>query len=296
MTKFHDPYSESRATATDQARELLWDNVEQSIWWNQYARYTGDERAREKVKIQHHHFWPALVSLKTSFIPSVIELPPGNIQSVLRYGAGRRLLSIISAGKTFSEIVFPERTQVASEDERTKLDDALMIIYISIPAFFDVLAIASFRATKARGYDEKTSDLFSKKYLKTIGLGELYNRIREFISWHKRVKEQLRHRYAHRIPPFVPSAEYSPQDRKRFEELEAQYSRALSDRRFDDLEAITDEQSSIGTFCNWLYFYEEDARMHLQTTVLNDVLTFQVVALTLLEELLTLPGFRRTET
>lgn len=278
--------------ALSEASELLWENVEKSIWWDPYRKFNGQEKDFEKIRIQFEQCHSALVSFQTAFISPVLSIPDQCIKVVLQYGALRRLRSIYRAANKFADVAYPDRKEIASEDELSDLDDALMLIYVGIPAFFDALSVASFRAMKPKGYIEKHADIFSKKYLTAIDLGDLYDELAPHISWQKRVKEELRHRFAHRVPPFVPSATHGPDDTRRYEELQEEYRNAMEQKRFDELSGIMNEQQSLGEFCPWIFFHEENMSMPLQSTVLNDLLTFQVVALTIFERILKLPGFR----
>ncbi|SCZ53306.1 hypothetical protein SAMN04488118_102118 [Epibacterium ulvae] len=291
MTKIVDVFRSNRVRARQEAFELMWDNLENSIWWNHYAELDQREKGIEKVRIQYDHYHPTLVSFQTAFTPTVLEIENAKIREVLQFGAGRRLRSIYRAANKFADVAYPKRTDVATEDEQADLDDALMLIYIGIPAFFDALSVASYRSVEPKKFDEKSADLFSKKYMHAIDLALLHEEISPYISWYKRLTQQLRHRFAHRIPPYVPSAIHGQRDTRKYEELQGEYRLAMEEQRFDDLSCIMRQQAELGKFCSMIYFIEDDAQMHLQSTVLNDLLTFQFVALTLFERLLELPGF-----
>ncbi|WP_417271042.1 hypothetical protein [Celeribacter sp.] len=166
-----------------------------------------------------------------------------------------------------------------------------MLIYIGMPAFFDALSVASHRATNPRRYKEKSADVFSRKYLQAVGLESLYSEIEPFIEWKERVKVQLRHHYAHRIPPYVPTALLTPEDQERNQQLGRDYRAALENQEFGELSEIMQEMRSLGSFCPLIHFFEDDSQMPLQSTVLNDLLTFQYVSLVIFEKLITLQGF-----
>lgn len=286
-----DIFLASRQEARREAEQLLWDKIENSIWWNQFQKFSEEELPLEKIRVQHQYFYQALMSFNSSFVPTVLAIEDKGIRNVLQFGAGRRLLSIRSAAKVFHEVAYPDRTEVASLEDLTRLDDALLIIYISVPAFFDALAVASHRSVRPKRYIEKNADVFSKKYLKSIGLEEVYDEIQPYLEWQKKLKEQLRHRYAHRIPPYVPSAQLNAEQVESYKTLQVEHGRAIEESRLEDALAIREQQSLIGSFCPWIGFVEDNFRMPLLSTVLNDLMTFQYVALSVFERLILMPGF-----
>lgn len=292
MAEVFETYRKARYEARQEAFELMWGNLQNSIWWTPFDELDEKVSSLEKIRIQYDHYHPALVSFQTAFIPTVLEIQNEEIRQVLQYGAGRRLRSICRAANKFSDVAYPDRTEVATESEQADLDDALMLIYIGIPAFFDALSVASFRSVQPQNYMEKTADLFSRKYLNAVGLGQLYEEICPHIPWYKRLTEQLRHRYAHRVPPYVPPAIHRPRDAEQYKALQGEFRSAMAEKRFDDLSDIMQKQREVGSFCPMIVFFEDNASMHLPSTVLDDLLTFQFVALTVFEHLLSLPAFR----
>lgn len=278
-----------------EANELLWDNLEESIWWEKFENFTDREVEFEKIRLQHELYNPALVSFKNAFIPSILSVRSEPAKLVLQYGASRRLHSIHSSINTIAEISYPKRMVVCTEDEQTRLADALLVFYVSIPAFFDALAMASFRVFAPKKYNEKEADLFSRKYWHALGLADSYCQIESYIAWFKRVKTDMRDHYAHRIPPYVPSAEHSSEDAVRYKELQADYSKAIFEHRFGDLSNLSNDMDQIGSFSSLIWFFEKSACMPLNPTVFNDLLTFQTVALEMWELLSPHSGFLGTE-
>ncbi|MCK0095525.1 hypothetical protein MWU60_08070 [Yoonia sp. F2084L] len=286
-----DVFLLGRQRALADARELLWDNLEESIWWDKYRDLTASELSAEKIRLQHENFHPVLVSFQTSFVPTILEVQNEAARLVLQYGASRRLASIYAAMNVIADVSYPARSEVCSEEEHGRLSDALMIFYVSIPAFFDALSMASHRVFQPKHYSEKDADLFSRKYWDAIGLIEGYSNISGFTGWFRRIKNVMRHPYAHRIPPYVPAAEHSIEDAEKNKRLQAAYSTALVEKRFDDLSRIMGDQRRLGTFSPKIYFFEEDSWTPLNPTVFEDLFTFQVAALSMLEALLPSEGF-----
>lgn len=269
-----------------EAKELLWENVEQSLWWEVSANLEGIETDFEKVRVQHQYYHPALISFKTSFMGTVLELPEGMPKTVLQYGAGRRLLSIYAAINRLAQIAYPDRIEVCTEDEQRELDDSLLILYISMPAFFDALSLSLFHKLSPAGLQARNANIFDRKFTKAVDLPDLRKKIIPFSAWHKRMNEELRHRYAHRVPPYVPSSELDDDDQKQLKILQQEYSKALATKQWDALSEIMDRQRQLGKFCPKIYFFEENSWMPLQSTVFDDVLRFQYVAMSVFEEIL----------
>mgnify|MGYP001800808545 CR=1 FL=1 len=119
--KPNDFYFESRMRARREAHDLMWKNVEKSIWWNEFENFNQIEKDLEKIRIQYDHYFSTLVSFRTSFVPTVLELKDDGIKTVLQFGAGRRLNSICEAANVFTEIAYPERTKVATEEDMQKI-------------------------------------------------------------------------------------------------------------------------------------------------------------------------------
>lgn len=286
-----DLFKAQRECARLEANELLWENLEESLWWDKFQNFSEAEIVSEKIRIQHELYHPTIVSFMTSFIPSVLEVSCEPAKLVLQYGASRRLQSVYSSINTIAEISYPGRTGVCSERDQTKLADALLVFYVSIPAFFDALSMASHRVFLPEKINEKDANLFSRKYWEALGLGGNYQAIANHTAWYNRVKNDMRHHYAHRISPYVPSAEHSAEDAITHKDLEAAYSQAMTELRFDDLSMILDKMQNVGSFSPKLWYFEKNSWMPLNPTVFNDLLTFQVVGLEMLELLLPETGF-----
>ena len=279
-------YQQARLAALGEAKELLWDNIETSIWRDDFLGLSDDEIPLEKIKSQHSYYHPALVSFQTSFIPTILDVKNDKARLVLQYGASRRIHSIYSAVNTIAEIAYPARTDVCTKEEHGKLGDALLVFYVSIPAFFDALAMSAHRIFLPKKLTEEDADLFSRKTWQAFNMPKAYEEIKEYVVWRQRLKTQMRHHFVHRIPPYVPSAEHSPEDAKENGKLQLKYQAAIQAREFEHATEVLDRQERLGRFCDKIYFFERDEYTHINPTVIEDCLMFQIVALEMLELLL----------
>ena len=134
--------------------------------------------------------------------------------------------------------------------------------------------------------NERKADLLNRKFRNLIGDAELNEVFEGNDAWFLRVKDELRNRYVHRVSPYVPTAGYSPEDVKENNRIQAERWLALKEERFDDIEAINKKEQSLGKFLPWISFVDSDIHMPLLATVLDDVLRFSELSLTVLERLI----------
>jgi hypothetical protein len=151
--------------ALDEARALLWENIEDSIWWFDVAADSNNEKSKEKINIQFHHYHPILVSFQIAFSGTVMELEKDDVHNILQYGAARRIGSIYAATKSFCGIVYPDRQEVLSQKEGRRLSDDLLLIYVHIVGVLDAFGIALHRlAGKGLNIAEKNSDILKRSF------------------------------------------------------------------------------------------------------------------------------------
>lgn len=90
------------------------------------------------------------------------------------------------------------------------------------------------------------------------------------IDWHEQYAKSFRDALAHRIPPYLPPAQFTPEEGRRYNELENEKVECIRGRRWERLDQIYAEQAEIGTPCfTFLHAYTEDTppkplRLHPQ--------------------------------
>lgn len=65
-------------------------------------------------------------------------------------------------------------------------------------------------------------------------------------EWHEKYLKNYRDALAHRIPPYLPPSELTPEEGQRFNELEAEKMDCLRNRDLDRLERVNAKQANIG--------------------------------------------------
>ncbi len=276
----------TRLTAIENAKALLQENIEDSTWWPPYSDFTQNEARKEKEQILFHHWHPVFVEFHASLSGTLFEIEKNDVHKILLYGASRRLRSMHKALNDICEIAYLGRTKVASKDEKTRLDDALLLFYVHLMGVIDALAIAFHRiCIEPEVMPEKRADLLERNFRRKASIQDLNILFQENAEWFKRVKFELRNRYVHKVPPYVPPSELSEADQEQYKKLENKLSIAIHERRFEGLEEIRDEQAALGVFCSDICFIEDNASMPLLITVLDDAMRFQVITLTIFNEL-----------
>jgi hypothetical protein len=78
-------------------------------------------------------------------------------------------------------------------------------------------------------------------------------------EWHESYAKSCRDALAHRIPPYIPPAEFTPEEGRRFNELETQKLECISNENWERLEQVSAEQSELGRpSFTFLHAFTED--------------------------------------
>lgn len=80
-------------------------------------------------------------------------------------------------------------------------------------------------------------------------------------KWHDEYAKSFRDALAHRIPPYIPPAEYSQEEGRRYNELEVEKVLCIKGKRWERLSQVWEEQGALGrpSFV-FLHAYTEDAQ------------------------------------
>ncbi|MBP1805770.1 hypothetical protein [Rubellimicrobium aerolatum] len=284
---------ERQRRALIQATELLWENVEQSVWWGFPGTLSETDKVKRKIRVQYDHYHPVLVALQTSFSGTIVELEQSDVQNVLQYGAARRIGSIYEAVNSFCSTVYPDREQPLQVDESRRLSDSLLLIYVHMMGVFDAFAIALHRMSGAdMATAERNSDLLKASFRKQTGLASLENFFLINDRWFRRVKDVMRNRYVHRVPPYIPPSVFTPEDADTYAQLERSMWSAISSGDVSKVDEYRAQQSSLGKFFPYITFIDSNEHVPLLPTVLDDVFRFQVVCLTVFESIIPRLAFR----
>lgn len=276
-----------RKEGLEHAKELLWENLEGGFWWGYFSSDDSREIDRRKISLQHDHYHPVLVELLTGLSTTITYLKKGKSHNILQYGAARRINSIYKATNSVCAVAPHNRKSPLSNDEARGLSDDLLLIYVHMIGVFDALSIAFNRTTSPPiELSETKADILKKTFRDKLGNSTIDAIFLDNKSWLKRIKEELRNRYVHRVPPYVPTSSFTDEEAARYAELEEEKFREIRNQNFDRIDEIAMEQSKLGTFRPWICFSDSDGIILLHPTVLDDVMRFQVVILSIFEELL----------
>ncbi len=94
------------------------------------------------------------------------------------------------------------------------------------------------------------------------------------INWHESYLKSYRDSLAHRIPLYIPPAEYTDEDADRYQELDKEIVNTIKAMEFDKLDRLYEEQRSIGRpSFRFLHAYKESEPprpMLLHPQILSD--------------------------
>ncbi len=166
----------------------------------------------------------------------------------LRYGIMRRLRLMQSAFNDFRSIILPERTDPLSQQESDDVCRDLNAIYIHISGLLDNYAwllVHQMATETTKAVDPKQIGLFARALRQDANLHDGLADVEPFRAWLKEVKEK-RDPAAHRMPLYVPPAALTPEDVRRYEEIEQAITIAWRQRQFNRLDELRDGQRRIG--------------------------------------------------
>ena len=110
--------------------------------------------------------------------------------------------------------------------------------------------------------------------------GKLPKDLRDYLSspasteWHETYLKSFRDALAHRIPPYLPPAQFTPEEAELYNVLETEKVDCINAKRWERLDQIYKEQAAIGLPClSFLHAYTEDTPpqpLMLHPQVLSD--------------------------
>lgn len=78
-------------------------------------------------------------------------------------------------------------------------------------------------------------------------------------EWHEQYAKSFRDALAHRIPPYIPPGQFTAEEGKRYNELEAEKVKCIKEHHWQRLDEVWAEQAAIGRPCfAFLHAYTED--------------------------------------
>ena len=168
-----------------------------------------------------------------------------------------------------------------------------MVVYVHMIGVFDAIAIALKRINDGgMKNDERSADLLTSKFRKSVDFMSLETLFKDNDGWFRRVKEELRNRYVHRVPPYVAPAALTHKDVIENNRLQVVLNDAMKDGDLAKIDEVIALQARLGRFSPFICFTDSDELMQLLPTILDDLFRFQFISLTVLEEFIPRLAFR----
>jgi len=219
----------------------------------------------------------ALGELIEQHLVQAQPFPDNGVREYLVYGAARRLAVLRRCLVQIFEL-FP------LEQERPLPLGTLADVQINLHAF--VINLSGIFDNWAWAYVLRHDLLAQVGGRHKVGLfctatvARLPHVLREYLSaqslvdWQAKYLKNYRDALAHRIPLYIPPAEFTPEDGERFNEIEAEKAQCLKEMDWQRLNAIRGEQSSIGVpSFSFLHSFEEgqaSSRVLIHPQLLTD--------------------------
>ena len=210
-----------------------------------YSSDVSDELNEEQARVLKR-----LSSLSERFFLEVanrIEKPKA--REYLLQGACRRLGVLRRSICNVFEIFPPTRETLLSEDERSDIQINLHASFVNAYGFFDNLAwVCVFESGAESELTRKNVGLFLKKtqaYLPRALRDAVQSP--EFRNWYSIYAKNFRDALAHRIPPYVPPFQITPEQRETYDELEHRVTEHMSRGEFVRAGKLQDDQDRIGS-------------------------------------------------
>ncbi|MBF0375966.1 MAG: hypothetical protein HQK72_00610 [Desulfamplus sp.] len=219
--------------------------------------------ALDKLERDRYEVITMLNELQQKIIIEAQSLDPSSrVYEHLLHGAGRRVRVIRRSIENVFSLFPPSTAQPLNSDVLDDVQINLHAFLINIYGLYDNWAWAY-----VLRHDLKS--LISNRH--KVGLfneatqRHLPDQLRTFLSspvtiaWHKSYAKSFRDALAHRIPPYIPSAELTPEEKCHFNELHAEILECTKNLNLERLEEVLVEQGTLGSpSFTFLHAFTED--------------------------------------
>jgi hypothetical protein len=188
----------------------------------------------------------------------------------LRHGVGRRL-GVMKKSVEQIFTLFPPAQQTPLQRELLmEVQIYLHAFVINLSGVFDNWAWAFlFRHGLSDKIDKRNVSLFKRETQRFLPATlRDYLSSQEMTTWHEKYLKSYRDALAHRIPLYIPPAQWTGDDANRYQELEKQKIECIRQGEWDRLEAVWAEQDSVGRSCP-LFLHEFSDDEHLRPLLLH---------------------------
>jgi hypothetical protein len=197
----------------------------------------------------------------------------------LRNGVGRRLHVMKKSVEQIFTLFPPAQQAPLQREVLTEVQIHLHAFVINLSGIFDNWAWAFlFRHGLNKEIDRRNVSLFKRetqRFLPTVLRDYLSSQL--IAKWYRTYVKSYRDALAHGIPLYIPPAQWTRDDAKRYEELEKQKVECIKQGEWDRLDAVWAEQDSVGHSCpQFLYEFcgeQNSGPVYLHPQVLCDGMT-----------------------
>ncbi len=198
----------------------------------------------------------------------------------LLHGAGRRLGVLLRAIENVFALFPPSTTKPLSSDALADVQINLHAFVLNSFGIYDNWAWAYVLRHDLEAVigDPRRIGLFQDATRRKLPQPlQKYLAAPATIEWRQRYAKSFRDALAHRIPPYVPPAQFTSEEGERYRALEHEEVTCIKGQQWERLEAIQAEKDAIGTPCFvFLHAYTESAAarpMLLHPQMLSDAMT-----------------------
>jgi len=199
------------------------------------------------------------------------------LREILLHGAARRIGVIRRAVQNIYSLFPPETVRPLDADALADVQINLHAFVMNLYGLYDNWAWAYVLKHNLEAVigDKKRIGLFLDATRRRLPA-----ELREYLSspttteWHEQYAKSFRDALAHRVPPYIPPAQFTSDEGKRYNELENEKVECITAHRWQRLDEVYQEQAALGLPCPYfLHAYNEEPAprlLYLHPQILSD--------------------------
>lgn len=243
---------------------------------NLFSSSSDETMEYAQQEAQHLHSLAVCDALRDLFIEMVnlsYRLRRANAGFYMRYGAGRRLNMMWWA---YREIIFtapPGRMRPLNHQEQQILSREINLIYMNLRGVLDNFAWCVLHEIDhgiAKSLKPKSVNLFCNRIL----LGDPFVALRDGLVRHRDWYHDVANRrdpVAHRIPLYVPQANFTPEDAIHYAELEREFFSSARELDCESAMSRLEKMHEVGKFHPSFVHHPDEPLVPVYPTVPDDI-------------------------
>ncbi len=210
--------------------------------------YSDD--ALEKLESNRDEVIASLNELQIKIVLEGQPLDPtSRMREHLLHGAGRRVGVIRRSIENVFSLFPPNTTRPLDRDALADVQINLHAFVMNLYGLYDNWAWAYVLRHNLESVigDRRRVGLFLE-----ATRSHLPEQLRTYLAspltteWHESYAKSYRDALAHKIPPYIPPAEFTPKEVRRYNELEAEKIECMRNRNWERFEQVGSEQGALG--------------------------------------------------